>query len=172
MEIQLTDVFKAVLASTSKFLSTAWGKLTSLMTFFASVGLADIAGILHFTLGLVAVDMAFGIAVTVKRKGWSHILSSRLRDSLVKALFYLIIIIALFLIEKNVVDGYALTAKLAFSVICGTELWSIMANMLVLMPNIPVLKMLSKMLEQEIAKKTGVDEAKVKEELESGENKE
>lgn len=169
MEYQLIAVVKNFSTASTNFIGSIYGKLTALMGFFAAVGLTDIAPLIHIALGFVAVDMIFGLLVTIKLKGWKHILSARLRDSLVKAFFYILIIIGLFLIEKNLIDGYALTAKLAFALICGTELWSILANMLIILPNIPVLRMLKSLLEQEIAKKTGQSIEEVKKDLEDGE---
>lgn len=169
MELQLLYVGKSILSSLSKFITSAYGKCTTLMAFFASIGLSSIAPLIHILIGFVIADMLFGLAVTIKIKGWSHILSCRLRDSLIKLFFYLVVVVGLFLIEINLVDGYAVTSKLAFALIAGTELWSILSNMLILMPNIPILKLLKNLLSQEISKKIGIDQTKLDDELNKSE---
>lgn len=169
MEQQLYTVGANILSSTTNFLSTGVGKGLGIMTFFASLGLTTIAPLILITLIFVLIDMLFGLSVTIKLKGIKHILSVRLRDSLVKSLFYLIIIIGLFYIETNIIDGYALTSKVAFAIICGTELWSIIANMLILLPNIPALRLLKKYLEKEISSKSGQKIEEVNDILNDGE---
>lgn len=166
MSVQLAAGGTGILLSVGNFLTSVYGKCLTLMAFFASLGLSSIAPLIHLIILFTFLDMLFGIGVTIKLKGISHILSSRLRDSLIKIFFYLIIIIGLFLIESVlIVDGYILTTKIAFAIIAGTELWSILSNMLILMPNIPVLKLLKNVLIQEIAKKTGVSEEQIVKDL-------
>jgi len=169
MEIQILNFAKGILPKIVTFCTSIPQKITGLMTFLGTIGLTTIAPLIHLTLIFVFVDMLFGLAVTIYKKGWSHILSCRLRDSLIKIFFYLIIIIGLFAIETVLVDGYAITAKLAFSVIAGTELWSIMANMLILFPNLPALKLLKKYLGNEIAKKLLINGDETDKVLEDGE---
>lgn len=169
MEVQILSFVKSLLPKIIGFFTSIPQKITGLMTFLGTLGLTTIAPLIHLTLIFVFVDMLFGLAVTIYKKGWSHILSCRLRDSLVKAFFYLLIIIGLFAIETVLIDGYALTAKLAFSIIAGTELWSIMANMLILFPNLPALKLLKKYLGNEIAKKLSITNDETDKCLEDGE---
>ena len=93
MEHQIITVALKIFTSTGNVITTPIGKSLGIMTFFASLGLTTIAPLIHITLAFVFVDMLFGLAVTIHKKGISHILSARLRDSLVKSLFYLVIII-------------------------------------------------------------------------------
>jgi len=155
METQILMVAGKIFTGFSNILATTFGKIVALMGFFTTIGLGSIAPLIHIIIAFVFVDMLFGLVVIIHKRGWGYILSSRLRDSLIKVFFYLLIVIGLFLIETQIVDGYAITSKLAFSLIAGTELWSIIANMLILFPNIPVLRMLQKLLAKEITSKTG-----------------
>ena len=152
MESQLINVFTKVFVVVGNLLSTAWGKLLVAISFTASL-LMPIKDILLITFGLVMADMFFGLLVTIKIKGWSHILSSRLRDSLVKLFFYTIFIVSFYLIESRIIDGYYVTSKAIFAILSGVELWSISANMLILSPNILFLRIFRKYLIQEMAKK-------------------
>lgn len=170
MEIQLILFAKGFIPKITTFLSSIPKAVTALMLFFGTFGLAPIAPLIHLVIGFVFADMLFGLGVTIFKKGWGHILSCRLRDSLVKILFYVTIIVGLFLIESVLIGGYFLTAKLAFAVIAGTELWSIMANMLVLFPNLPALKLLKKYLTGEIAKKLSINEDNAEQILNDSEN--
>lgn len=169
MEIQLILFAKGLIPKLTSFFSSVPKALTAVMLFFGSLGLAPISQLIHLVIGFVFLDMLFGLSVTIFKKGWGHILSCRLRDSLVKILFYITILIGLFFIESAVIDGYFLTSKLAFAVISGTELWSIMANMLVLFPNLPALKLLKKYLTAEMAKKLDITSEETSKCLEDGE---
>ena len=169
MEIQLILFAKGLIPKITTFLSSIPKAITALMLFFGTFGLAPISPLIHLVIGFVFTDMLFGLSVTIYKKGWSHILSCRLRDSLVKILFYVTILIGLFFIESVIVDGYFLTCKLAFAVIAGTELWSIMANMLVLFPNLPALKLLKKYLSSEMARKLNTTVEETTKCLEDGE---
>jgi hypothetical protein len=172
MEIQIILVIKSILTSIITFCCSLPGKVVMLMGFFGALGLGAISPLIHIIIGFVFVDLLMGLAVSIKLKGWNSILSSKLRNSLIKMFFYLLIIIGLFVIETQLVDGYALTAKLAFGLIAGTELWSIMANMLILLPDLPALNLLKKFLQKEISKKTEIDEKDVEEMLKKGEENE
>lgn len=170
MELQIITFAKGIIPNIIKVCTLVHKKIIALMAFFGTVGLASIAPLIHLTIVFVLIDMLFGLAVTIYKKGWNHIMSCRLRDSLIKIFFYLVIIIGLFAIETVLVDGYAITAKLAFAVITATELWSIIANMLILFPNLPALNLLKKYLTKEIAKKLGEENIEnIEETLNKGE---
>lgn len=67
------------------------------------------------------------------------------------------LIVGLFLIETHIVDGYYLTSKTIFALVSGIEMLSITANVLILFPNIPVLKLVKNLLSKEMAKKLEID---------------
>lgn len=156
MEIQILTILSNIWLAINGFLSTCWGKIVLAALFIGST-FAPISGLIHITLILVFIDMFFGVAVTVKTKGWKHLLSSRLRDSLIKLFFYLLFIMLFFLIEKELFDQWYIGAKAVFAITSGVEIWSILANMMILSPNLPFLKLLKKVLSAEMARKLGIE---------------
>lgn len=133
--------------------------------------ISPINGMLGLVLGLVVIDAVFGISVSTKKNGKFCVLSSRLRDTLIKAAIYCGAIILFYLVECQIVDDWSLGAKVIFGIVAAVELLSIGANMLVLWPDLPILKLFSKVLELEIARKSGVDVLDVKKILKSNEDK-
>ena len=171
MGIQLITVWKGITIAFSNIFTTLWGKILIIGSFIGAT-FAGISGLIHVILILCLVDLILGIIVTIKTKGVDHILSARLRDSLIKVFFYLILIMGLFLIETQLVDGYYLTSKAIFALIAGVELLSITANTLLIAPNMPVFKIFKKMLTKEMSKKLGITEEEIIKELEPNNKKE
>jgi len=161
MEIQILTILSNIWFAINGFLSTCWGKIILAALFIGST-FAPISGLIHITLILVFIDMLFGIVVTVKTKGSKHLLSSRLRDSIIKLFFYLLFIMLFFMIEKELFDQWYIGAKAVFSITSGVEIWSILANMLILAPNLPFLKLLKKVLSAEMSKKLGLTDEDIK----------
>ena len=133
MEIQILTILSNIWLAINGFLSTCWGKIVFVALFIGST-FAPISGLIHLTLILVFIDMFFGIAVTVKTKGWKHLLSSRLRDSLIKLFFYLLFIMLFFLIEKELFDQWYIGAK---AVLNGFT--SLMAGAVLMWASVPTL---------------------------------
>lgn len=107
---------------------------------------------------LVLLDMLLGIIINRK-----HILSSKLRNTLVKFFFYLILIGGTFAFEN--VIGIDILYKIVFAVISAVELLSIIANMTILKPDLRFLKLFKSLLLGEIAKKLDVSKEDVEEVL-------
>lgn len=157
METQILNILSNISAGISKICGSILGKIAVVISFLCTIFFA-IKGLLIITSIIVGIDFILGIIVTIHKKGIGHILSSRLRDSLIKWFFYLLFICLLFLVETQLVDGFYLTSKAAFAIISGVELWSIMANVLVIFPNFPVIRLFKKYLEKEISKKLDINE--------------
>ena len=170
MKIQILAVLSHIWASVGATLSTAWGKLLMGAAFLGSL-ISPLNGILAITLILVLIDAALGISVSTKNKGKICILSSRLRDTLLKASVYCGTIILFYLVERQIIDDWNLGAKVIFGITSAVELISIGANALILWPDLPILKLFSRMLESEVARKSGLDMADVRKMLNKDEGK-
>lgn len=166
MGVQLLSVANSIATAIGSLLGTIWGKLLIFAGFIA-ITFGSISAMIHIVLIICLIDMIMGCSVVIYKKGWGHILSSKLRDTLIKAFFYVLLLMLLFLIETQLVDGYYFTSKAAFAMISGVELLSITASMLILFPNFPVLKLLKKVLTKEMAKKLGLTEEEVKDDIEA-----
>ena len=61
------------------------------------------------------------------------------------------------MIEKEIFDQWYIGAKAVFAITSGVEIWSILANMMILSPNLKFLKLLKKVLSAEMARKLGIE---------------
>lgn len=95
---------------------------------------------------LILVDMVLGIIIHRH-----HIVSSKLRLTLVKWFFYLLFGTLLFIVESTV--GLAFLYKFAFGIASAIELWSIMGNMSVLMPSMKFFGFFKKLIKEEMSRK-------------------
>lgn len=82
---------------------------------------STIAGLIHIVLILTFIDMVFGVLVTLKTKGKNEIMSSKLRNSLYKAFFYVMFLMLMFIIEIQMLD-VCIGPKIAFGVIAAVEM--------------------------------------------------
>lgn len=147
-------------------LSTAWGWFTAvfmfLVDFFYGYGLA-----LNLILILILLDLGWGIAVAVKLKEYT--LSESARNTVTKILSYYSSILIVIMIEKLLGTESNIGVSLITTVIALTELWSISGNMLIINPNIPVLRLLRIHLVGEISRKLNVSENRVRKAMNKGE---
>ena len=162
MEIQILAVLSHIWAAVVGLLSTVWGKMIALALLVGAT-FAPISGLIHLTVAVVIIDALFGLAVTIKNKGWNKIMSSRLRDSIIKLFFYLLFIMLFFLIEQQLFEEWYIGCKVVFAITSGVEIWSILANMLILTPNLPFLRLFKKVFTSEMARKLGMTEDELKE---------
>lgn len=165
MELQILNVLINIKSAIMSLLTSIWGKCLTAMIFIASI-FAPIKGLLIVTFIIVLLDAILGVTVTIVKKGKGHILSSRLRDSLIKLLFYTILICTFFLVEREILDTSFYGAKGVFAILSAVEVISIIASMLILVPNMPILKLLRSVLTKEMAKKLGIDEQDIKDVIE------
>lgn len=160
MELNIALVLLNIWTAISGLLTSVWGKVL-VFGLFIGATFSSISGLLHIILILTFIDLVFGVSVTINKRGRGKITSSKLRNSLYKTFFYLIFIMLIYLIESTVVTDSVVTSKLAFAIISAVELWSIASNAIILMPNMPFLKIFRKYLGAEIAKKLEIDESEV-----------
>ena len=148
METSIIKTFICLSAKISTLFTNIYGWLSviiaSLITFFIDLKLLFI-----ILSTLLIIDLVLGF--------WNNkysIQSSRLRDTLVKSLFYIIIICSTFSIEKII--GLSFVYKIVWVVACLVELISIVGNMIIILPNNKFLKLFKFMLDTEISKNIGL----------------
>lgn len=119
--------------------------------------------LIFMVVTLTIMDAVWGVAVSIKRKKYT--LSELLRQSVGKlavygcALFGFMAIDHYLTLETGL--EIALSSGLVGVLISLTELWSSAASMLILFPDLPILKLLQKALTGEIARKLNCDEKEV-----------
>lgn len=147
-------------------LSTAWGWVVAIVLFladfFVGYGLA-----LNLILILIITDLGWGIAVAVKCKKYA--LSECARNTISKVFSYYGCLLIVILIEKMLGAETTVGVSLVTTAIALTELWSISGNMLIINPNIPVLRLIRVHLVGEIARKLNLTEIQVESALHKGE---
>lgn len=146
--------------------SFAWGWFIlgagTVLNFFLPV-----RDMFHVLFLVLIIDMVVGLMASKKNK--QAFTSDKMRSSFYKLLVYLIVLCLVFVVEK-VID-FSLTLKLLFGIAYAIELVSIAANLLILRPSMPFLRLLSGALIGEIASKTNIDKEEVEDILNSKQHK-
>ncbi|MDR3140622.1 MAG: hypothetical protein LBU37_02675 [Tannerellaceae bacterium] len=129
-----------------------YGQLLLLVSAVFSFTLEEKAAFMIVFLSVVG-DLFWGIAASLKLK--KFLLSSAIRETLVKVGIYAFALSGIAMIEKILHGGtlYGLLASCAIAAAC--ELWSISANMLMVKPDMPFLKIFRLQLKGEIETKLG-----------------
>lgn len=122
-------------------------------------GLASFAVV----LAVVALDAIFGIVASIRRGGF--ILSYLARESLVKVLIYGVVLFVFYMIEHTLPIATLIATPVMATIIAVIELWSILAHVSILKPDLAIIKVLRLALRGEIARKLGVDPSEVTEAL-------
>lgn len=128
----------------SSFFGWIFGIISILLAFLLPLKASFI--ILSVIIGL---DFIFGIWASWKIK--KPITSSKAKATFIKALFYAIVLSVMFAIENYF--GIAIVYKVLFGVACLIELYSVIANMLIIKPDMKLLKLLKVLIIDEIANK-------------------
>lgn len=153
MELTCLTFITGFVAKIGTLFSSVWAwvgaVLISLIAFFA-----PLSAPLIILAALVMTDLFCGVYINRHK-----IMSSKLRLTVVKMLVYLLLISSVFAIEF--VIGIAILWKIVFGIIAFTELWSVLGNLLVIFPNMVILKTFKKILKSEIEKKVGETGAKI-----------
>lgn len=104
-------------------------------------------------LFLIVVDLIFGILVALKNK--KFILSTLMLNTVVKMGIYSTVFLCVGVLEAVIHDVGFIGLKIVALVGGACELWSVSANMLILKPNMPFLKIFRLQLKGEIESKVG-----------------
>jgi hypothetical protein len=103
----------------------------------------------------ILFDLFWGVFSAIKRK--TFIYSEILRETPKKVLIYGGSLLIVYMIERNIHEEYLIGTKVIGSIMAACELWSASANMLIIKPDMPFIKLFQKQLKGEIQSKTGVD---------------
>lgn len=140
-------------------LSTVWGWITGLAVLVVNI-ITDHKIAITLTVIVVVLDLAWGIAASVKQKKFTT--SELMRDTVSKLAVYGTAILTFCFLDKMLGESVTLTTVVICSVIMLVELWSILANALIVYPNMPFLKLLKPALAGEIANKLRIKPEEVK----------
>jgi len=135
-------------------LSTFWGCLGAAIVFLFNLFLDFVAGfesIIFITLFSVFLDAAWGIARAIKFKRYTK--SSLLRESGAKLSVYGSLLLVFIGLDHVIQSEDGVTTIAAGSLIILTETWSILANAIIVCPNMPFAILLKVFVSGEIASK-------------------
>jgi len=102
----------------------------------------------------VLLDLIWGIAAAIKQKRFIY--SEGIRETCKKLIIYASMLILLLLIERMIHEQTLIATRLACVLAAASELWSVSANMLIIKPDMPFLKIFRLQLKGEIEKKIGL----------------
>ena len=149
IHMELLSVFSNIITKGLLVLQNIWGLILSLLSSLLLYTLPIQTFIIVISV-LVISDMVLGIYLNRK-----HILSSKLRNTLVKLEFYIFTLVLSFCIENSI--KVLLLTPMLFSVMAIVELISIMANMS-LITNSKFFSLVRIILKSEISKKTNIEQ--------------
>lgn len=156
MEISVLATALAIKAKASIFFSTCWGWITTvfgmLLTFLLPI---QYMFILLFTI--IIVDAVFGLIAANKQN--IPITSSKARQTVNKMLIYFITLSLAYAIEY--IFHVTIIIKVLFVIACLVELYSAIANVLIIKPDMPFFRLFEKIVKGEIVKKSGIKEEDV-----------
>jgi phage-related holin len=163
MELTFLNVVTGIGTKAVAILSSCWGWLVSIIASLLAyfVGLKIMVTLLGVIL---LIDLIVGI-IAAHRRG-ENITSDKLRNTIVKALIYLIILPLAYSIEIEIGFGM-LVHKLLWGLAAIVELYSITANALIIAPNMPFLKFFTGLVSGEIAKKLSITKEEVNDVLQN-----
>ena len=101
----------------------------------------------------ILLDLFWGVVASVKLKNF--ILSKFLINTIIKVGIYSFAFLGIGLLEKIIHESGFIGLKIACFIAGACELWSMSANMLIVKPNMPFLKIFRMQLKGEIESKIG-----------------
>jgi len=158
MELSVIITLAGIWAKITAVWSNIWGAALNVIGFILAYML-PVKELFVVLAIIIAFDFVLGILAAVKTK--AIISSSKMRGTLVKVALYGIVLGLAYTIEKQF--SWDVATKVLFALAGAVELLSIIANSLILKPDMPFLKLFLILVEGEIAKKLNIDKDKVKE---------
>ncbi|MFV0587078.1 phage holin family protein [Bacteroides reticulotermitis] len=155
----IQQVFYSILGKIEKIITTAIGRLWSCMVFAFTWTITWIGEtreiLVYLVLAAALLDLFWGIASSIKLK--TFVLSIGFTKTCIKLAVYLSILIIIALAEKALAEDWNLIFRLTTSVLIVAEGVSICGHILIIKPDVPVIRLLWKVLRSEIAKKLNIE---------------
>lgn len=156
MEISVLATAVAIKAKASLFFSTCWGWITSVVGMLLTF-LLPIQYMFILLFSIIIVDAVFGLLAAKKQN--ILITSSKARQTMVKMMIYFITLTLAYAVEY--IFHITIIIKMLFVVACLVELYSTIANILIIKPDMPFFRLFEKIVKGEIIKKSGIKEEEV-----------
>ena len=156
---------QSILHHLKSILSTGYGYILSFFTMFWNFIQPE-----KYSFGLVGIlilfDLIWGITVAIKLKKYTT--SEAGRETFKKISIYAFALLSIYMIERVLHDEWFIATKVACAFAAACELWSISANMLIIKPDMPFLKIFRRQLKGEMENKIGCELTEILKEKEDG----
>lgn len=149
----LHQAFEKIVGKVADLFSNVWGWCITLCTAFVDF-LGDEKTSFLVVFVAIQLDLVWGMAAAVK-KG-EYILSEAIRETFTKMLAYGSVLALVLLIERLTHDGTFIATRVLCVVAASCELWSVGANILIVKPGFPFIRLFRKYLSGEISKKLNI----------------
>jgi cytochrome c biogenesis protein CcdA len=137
---------------------------------FLTSFLGDSGDWIIYILIITLIDLIVAIIKSIKLgKG---ILSNKLVSYLGKISIYVLVFIGFYFLDKTLDFDSQWFSRIYSSIIIFSEIWSILANVSIIRPNLPVIRLLQSILKTEISKKLEIDQDKLDKYFKSSQNEE
>lgn len=156
MELSVILTLSGLWAKVTTVFTSCWGWLLGVIGFV--LGYLLPVKELFIVLGIIVlIDFVLGFSAAIKTK--QPISSSKMRGSLIKVVLYGLVLSVSYAIEKQF--DWDIATKVLFALAGAVELLSIIANALILKPDMKFLRIFEVLVKGEISKKSGIDKDKV-----------
>lgn len=142
----------------ASMLKSFWGIMIIIGTWIAEfIGGYELA--IWSVLVTVILDLIWGVWASIVRGKFAK--SELFRETITKITAYATALLVFILCEKNIPGDTFFIVSIIATIMCGTELWSMSANILIVAPKAVFFKLLKPALKSEIASKLHVSEEEV-----------
>ena len=139
-------------------LKSFWGILIIMGTWIAEfLGGYELA--IWSVIVTVILDLIWGVWASIVQGTFAK--SELFRETITKITAYATALLVFILCEKNIPGDTFFMVSIIATMMCGTEFWSMSANILIVCPNAVFFKLLRPALKSEIASKLRVSENEV-----------
>lgn len=147
------QAFGKIVEKSSNLFSNVWGWIITLFVGFVNF-LGDEKTAFLVVFIAIGFDLIWGMAAAVKRG--EYILSEAIRETFTKTFAYGSVLVLVLLIEKLTHDGTFIATRVMCVIAASCELWSVCANILIVKPDFPFIRLFRKYLAGEISKKLNI----------------
>ena len=158
----ITNTISAICEKLNTIANNSFGWVLTSLSLVASY-LGD--SLVAFTAIGVAIilDAIWGTIVSVKQG--KFILSHLMRETMNKFLIYSTTLAMVLFIERSINQDWQIATRIVCAIAASCELWSICANILIIKPNFPFIKLFRRYLIGEISRKIGVSKSELENDI-------
>lgn len=168
MTITISTILNSIWLKITTILSSIWGWLQGIIMFLIAY-LFEIKGMFIVLALIIIFDFIFGLWASIKLK--RDITSDKMRSTVIKTFIYLVVMSLSYAIETEIGWTDGISVKILFAIASCVEIYSLLANALIIHPTSPFLKLFKIIVSGEIAKKLLITKDEVDQILEKEKKK-